>query len=339
MNRLIFLLSSLILFMTACNTDLPLPAPSAGKLVVIGELAGNDTVFLRAGQSVGLQSPGAVPELLENLQISLRDSSTGSMSALLERSDFRSSFLYTLPFSAPVVLSADRRYTVTAKHPERGEVSAAVYIPPAFTATLAGTVFADYRGDSVLRFDIDINDPRAAQSFYVLEVVQQEAAISGYFVMNGVQYDVNQYRYRYDSLRNAGAPTNGNIDTTYLGETVRQMAYTTDPLTDNSGSTIKGDGLYRRIFLSGKAFGGTTHRTQILVPRRSIYGYWPLFMETIVRVKSVAPDYYTFLKAYEQYDPSSDLTENTGPVNLPGNVKGGLGMVGGVFRQEVKVVY
>jgi hypothetical protein len=58
-----------------------------------------------------------------------------------------------------------------------------------------------------------------------------------------------------------------------------------------------------------------------------------------VYVKSVSPDYYDFLKAYEQYDPATGVGGNTAPLKLEGNVKGGFGMVGGVYRWKHSVVY
>jgi hypothetical protein len=56
-------------------------------------------------------------------------------------------------------------------------------------------------------------------------------------------------------------------------------------------------------------------------------------------VKSVAADYYDFLKAYEQYEPSMGVGGNITPANLEGNVSGGLGMIGGVFRWNLKLLY
>lgn len=329
------LIITLTALLNACNTELPLPASTADKkIVLLGELTANDSMHLRAGQSGPLNTGGAGLPLIEGLHLSAEDIQRGGSIALEEREDFVSIGLYTLPFTSAAMVAPGRDYRVAGRHPQLGEVRADVSIPKPFTARLAGTSFTNYSGDSVLLFDIDITDPDAVNAQYVIEALKQPVAIDGYFYFDGNEFSINTDRVLYDSLKRKGINIQEWYDTVYSGIFTRQSVYTSDMASENGVGKLFG-----RIFLQGKSFGGTIHHTQILVPRKAVYGLPDQYAQTVINVKSVAADYYTFLKAYEQYDPSSGLGGNTNPANLPGNVQGGFGMIGGVYLWQTAVLY
>lgn len=336
MKRSLFALLSLVL-LGGCNTDLPLPVSSGErKIVLLGELTANDTMFIRAGQSVLIQNSGAKPPLIRELQVTVSDRQ-GINTALLERLDVMSDTLFTVPFSSAAFVKAGDVYQISANHPQLGMVKASVAIPKPFTASLKGIGFTTYNGDSVLQFDIDISDANAASAFYVLEVIQQSVLIKGYFTYNGRELPIKDNEALYNNLKSTGTETHDRYDTVYVPQYSRREFYTSDAQSDNAGGSL--DRIYKRVFLQGKNFGGILHNTHMFIPQRAIYGQSGQLARTIVCVKSVAADYFTYLKGYDQYDPSSGSSGDAAPANLEGNVQGGFGMVGGVFRWQTSVLY
>jgi hypothetical protein len=246
--------------------------------------------------------------------------------------------LFTLQYSTPLIVQANKDYQMAGKHPRLAEVIANVHIPGAFTAVVADRASTTFNGDSVLSLDIDLADPEAAKAQYVIEVVKQPVGIDGYFIFNGTEYSIVDSRHLYDSLKGQHIPLSERYDTSYSNSYIRQQMYTTDISTMNLAGAPSGR-LFRRVFLSGKSFSGATHRTQILLPRSALYPESGQFALTVVYIKSVSADYFEFLKAYEQYDPSMGIGGNASPVELKGNVLGGFGMVGGVYKWKLGMIY
>ena len=322
----------------SCQTDLPLPATGgAEKIILLGELCAGDSVKVRAGQSTSLSASVPGQKLIKDLSLSLKDG-TGTVTALWGAEDFLSYTLFTLQYSSPNLVQPGTEYQLQGKHPQLAEVTATVHIPTPFTALVTGRAFSNYNGDSVLSLDLALTDPAAANAMYVIEVVKQPVSIYGYFLFDGNEYSISDNRRLYDSLKGEQVPLSERYNTSYSGTYSRQQMYTTDLSSTNLGGTPSGR-LFRRIFLSGKSFGGTTHHTSILLPRNALYGDFGQYAQTVIYVKSVSADYYDFLQAYEQYDPSMGLGGNASPVKLEGNVLGGFGMVGGVYKWKLEMIY
>jgi hypothetical protein len=316
-----------------CNKELPLPESGQRKIVLLGEMVAADTVLIRAGQSTPFATSTG-HALIQGLQVVLKDAA-GVPTSLAEREDPNASTLNTLPFSAPIILAAGKNYQVTAKHATLAEANAIVTIPKAFVATLNSVIMVSNGGDSALQFDIDINDVNAGSSYYAIEAFTESLYTTAYFQFAGTEYSLVDNQVLYDSLKLAGVPLTEWSDTTHTGLFYRANVYTTDPNSDNVGAgTAK---RYKRLFLQGKTFSGNTHRIAVFVPKSYGSGFGQL-TQTTVYVKSVADRYYDFLKAYEQYDGSVGTGSNVPPGNLPGNVQGGLGMIGGAFRVAFNVV-
>jgi hypothetical protein len=328
-----FIIALLSLSCIACNKELPLPEVGQRKIVLLGELVAGDTILLRAGQSTPFAS-GSGHELIKGLQVTIKEAGSAPTS-LTERDDPNASTLNTVPFSAPLVLTAGNNYQVTAKHVTLGDVNASVSIPKSFTAKLNSVNSVSNGEDSALQFDIDINDVNAASSNYAIESFTESLYTTAYFQFDGTSFTVVDNQALYDSLKGAGTALTEWTDTTHTGLVYRANLYTTDVQIDNEAA---GAGKrYKRIFLQGKTFNGSAHHIQIFVPKSYATGLGQL-TQTTVYIKSVASNYYEFLKAYEQYDGSVAAGSNIPPINLPGNVHGGLGMIGGVFRIAFSVV-
>lgn len=322
----------------ACDNTLPLPEPSDKdyRIVLLGELTGGDTIRLRAGRSLPVISNAQAPVVPQNISITIREGA-GQEIGLREREDHLKYSLLTLPFTHPSAVTAGITYRIDARHPQMPDAEVTVQIPAAFTAS-ATKRRDEFFGDSVLSIDIEIEDANAAQAQYVIEAVKEQVQIAGYFNYQSVEYLINANKWLYDSLKSAGVTLSERYDTLHSGAYARQTMYTTDPASENlSGG--QGGRLFRRVFLPGKAFSNGRHRTNILLPLASLYDQSGRNARTIVYVKSVAADYYSFLKEYEQYDESTALSNNANPQRLKGNVSGGLGMIGGVSRWQIAVVY
>jgi hypothetical protein len=331
-KRWLYLLSLLCLF-ASCENELPLPVPTEpAKITLIGELVAGDSVQIRAGQSMYL---GSAPQLPSGLQIILKDSA-GPETPFLQGADFKMYSLYTIPFSNATTIGAGKKYGIHAKHPTLGEVNAAVTIPNSFSATLVGKRFTSYAGDQVLDLDFDMNDNRSNAAKYVVEIVRRDITLSGYFFFQSIRYTVYDNKQLFDSLRNAGVALSGQIDTNILSDFDRQTFYAEDESSDDSTSSGR---LFRRIFLTGARFNGSLHRTHLFVPRTYLDEQPGQYVQLVVNIKSVATDYFEYLRAYEAYSGGPEPGSNIVPKQLPGNVVGGFGMIGGVWRWSSSVVY
>lgn len=325
----------ILCFFAACQTELPLPdASGAHKITLVGELTANDSVQLRVGQSMSFGA-GATPELLRGVAMSINDGAI--VTPLQEGDDYLSSSLFTLPFTSPAIITEGRNYTVSARHPELGEVTAAVAIPKAFSASLTGAMLITYNNDSVMRVDIALNDVNAGSANYVVDVVKQPGNTEGYFTYDFNTYLIADNQALYDSLHGAGVPLSEFYDTTFSDDFFRQEFYINDVLADNGGTT--GSNKFTRLYLMGKRFGSATHQTQLLIPRKPLFGEPGQFAKTVISVKSVAADYYTYLKAYDAYRIGAEPGSNNIPARLPGNVRGGYGMIGGMYRRQFALLY
>lgn len=327
-NILYHLSLSLLLFLPACGKDLALPASEHQKIVLLGELVADDSVYLRAAASTAVQSGATINEsLIQNLSISVKDKD-GNNILLSGREDDLSITEHTLAFSSGEQSKAGNTYTVTASHPELGIANANITIPNAFNASITNIANTDFNDESCLQMDIRIND-NAEKNYYVVEVLQQPFSVEPSFFFNGKWIKTSENFETYDSLQNAGVTTPERLDTFSIYMYNRLTYYTTDAQSEH---LLNGNGntLCRRVLLYDKAFNGSVHPASIFIPKSQLLeGY-----RTVLQVKSVAEDYFIYLKGYEQYDPFSGFSDTNTPVRITGNIRNGVGMIGGVFKRE-----
>lgn len=325
----------LLLLCAGCSRELPLPGAGAQrKIVLLGELAANDTVSLRAGQSTPFIG-GNSDILIEGLQMTITE--TGGAALPLSQSiDVNAPQLNTVPFSSPLKIQPGRGYRLAGRHAVLGEVSADVSVPGPFAAALRGSRMVSFSNDSALRLDIEIDDAGADSAFYTIEAFRQILTINTYFRHNGVDYLLSINRLLYDSLRVAGVSVPERSDTIVFSDATRVNLYATDALVDNAGASAGKQ--YKRILLQGKSFGGRSHATQLFISRQEGLGYFGQPVRVFLYVRSVDAAYYTFLKAYDQNGFGGFDGGSMPPSNVPGNVRGGLGMVGGAYRIKFSIV-
>jgi len=317
------------LMMPACGKKLPLPSTAERKIVLLGELVADDSMHLRAGISTVVQSGTTMnEELIRNLSINIKDGANNNIQLSGSEDDLSMSE-YTVPFSSAHKAQADNTYNVTANHPELGTAYANIKVPDAFNAAITDTFSTEYNGESCLQMNIRIDD-NAGKNFYVIEVVQQPLSIESAFLFNGNWLKTSENFHIYDSLMSAGVTVAEKLDTFYLQMQNRITFYTTDAQSEHllNGNT---NTLCRRVLLYDNTFNGATHQSVILLPKSQI---GMSDYHTLIQVKSVAEDYFLYLKAYEQYDPFSGFSNTGSPVRLTGNITNGIGMIGGVFRRQ-----
>jgi hypothetical protein len=319
----------------SCTDKLELPVKGERKIVLLGELVANDSIHFRAGQSIGIRDGAkGQMELVENLSISVND---GSRDIPLSGAPDDLTFTeFTIPYSAAEKIMEGRTYEVTATHSAMGKARVRVQIPRPFTADVTGGTTVMHQGDSCVYFKININDDAAAGNNYVIEVLQQPYTIEGYFYFNGQWLRVVQHFQTYDSLKNAGANVPEKQDTLLNRGYNRLYFYTTDEASEhliNGTPTAEA----KRLLLRDKNFVSPQHKSDIYIPKRSMGTPFPeLGYRTIIQVKSIAPDYFLFLEAYEQFDPYLRFNNTAVPVKIPGNIENGVGMIGAVFRIEFR---
>jgi hypothetical protein len=254
----------------------------------------------------------------------------GSTQTLAGVRDALSDSLRTVSFSTTAVTRHGARYTLTARHPAIGQVSAVVAIPQPFTATLMDTVRASYAAVPVMRTSIRIDDA-PGDHYYVIEAVKQPMKVKHEFFHGGQWRDVTLNPFLYDSLRTAGASFTERRDTTFGLSSSRISLYTDDAATENviNGSTAPV--AYRRILLSDRTFAGRSYTINVAIQSDAFAAFYPENRGRVrVQVKSVPKEYFDFLSRYERTNPE-DPAE---PDALQGNVTGGYGAVGGAAKVE-----
>lgn len=328
--HLMLILTSLILF--SCEKDLRLPSGVRQRIVLLGELVAEDSIYLRAGQSSPVQNGGLLnDQLINGLTISVRDAH-GLDWTLTGRADDVSGSEFTLAYSSPAVLQAGAAYQITAVHPELGTAECVVAIPGPFTAAVVDTVSQSYNGDDCLRFNIDIVDP-AGKNYYVLEVLQQPYLLEPSFLFNSNWWLISEYGQLYDSLISAGVILQERNDTSFQRTFNRLNFYTADneseTLIDGNNSQLSG-----RLLLDDIHFSQTTHTSSLLIPRNQLGGQFPgIGLRTLIQVKSISEEYFRYLKVYTQGSSSALFNGSTGSYPA-GNISNGVGIVGGVFRRQ-----
>ncbi len=325
----LFLLSIILLY-ASCQKELKLPGTGEPKIVIIGELTANDTVCLRAGQSVPIRSgPPLSVGLIKDLQMAIEQNGIPFM--LNGAEDDLSAALVTIPYSANYLIKPGASYSVRGLHNSLGEVTAQVAIPHAFTASVIDTASVVFGGEDALKFTIQINDPASGGERYAIEATHQTYMPIDYFLFNGQWLSINDYFFTYDSLKSLGIAVPEKTEITYSKSSTRAMLATDDPVSEQLLRGYGGNNV-RRILLSDQNFTGGTHITHVYIAKSALLpglGY-----RTLLQVKSVSDDYYRFLNSYEQYDPALGYNNSSAPVRVQGNVVNGLGMVGGVYRQQ-----
>jgi hypothetical protein len=318
---------------TSCEKNLELPSTTESKIVLLGEIVANESIYLRAGQSTPVKS-GTPPAkgLLQNLTLSVTDGS-GNVHTLNGAEDDLSSSEYTLAFSSITTPQPGMRYELTAKHDLLGTATAKLTLPKSFNAVIKDTTNVTFNGEQCIRINTQIAD-EGEKNYYVLEVLQQPYTVEPSFFFNGSWIKVSDNYTTYDSLVNAGAAIQERMDSFYLRTFTRVNFYLEDEASEH---VINGkrNQLAKRLLLNDKTFNGNAHVTSIIVPRGSLSQQFPgIGMRTLVQIKSVTEDYFHFLQAYEQMDPFSGIFNTATPSEVPGNVSNGVGIVGGVFKRE-----
>lgn len=325
---LYFLSLSLLLLSGSCEKDLDIAGAGEQKIVLLGELVAGDSIYLRAGASTVIKSGAVINEaLIQDLDISVNENNGTSIS-LSGHEDDLSFTEHTLAFFSGRQSKAGSTYAVTASHPELGVAHTSITIPEAFEASVVNTAVVDFKGESCVQMDIQIND-NAGKNYYVVELLQQPFSVEPSFLFNGQWIKTSENFEIYDSLQNAGVVVAERLDTFAMRMFNRITCYTTDAQSEhllNGNSNTQ----CRRVLLDDKGFNGSVHHTTVFIPvSQLIEGY-----RTLIQVKSVAEDYFIYLKGYEQYDPFSGFSETNTPVRLTGNITNGVGMIGGVFKRE-----
>ncbi len=319
--------------LSGCVTELTLPDPKADrKLVLLGELVADDTLSLRLGQSTPVtQGSVALPPDPTGLSIDFRKENT-PVATLVPHSDGRTPGLQTLLISAPLHIFSGSRYSIQVAGGRYPFVAATVQIPHPFVAAIIDTTTVPYAGGAALRVLFRIYDLGGENNFYSVEALRQRFSLAGHFIYDNDTFDLIRDKPLYDSLRAAGQHPIRRIDTSHADVYERLPIYTNDALTENlkvaTPYTVS-----QRILLTDNGFAGGRHDLQIYVPADRLRGSFPNDMGRILfTVKSLTPEYFGYLRAYETFTPATSTGYLAQPVRIESNVVGGLGVVGGCFR-------
>lgn len=313
----------------SCRKDLPLPdIKGSNKITLIGEFVAGDTFALRGGQSLAVKAGASLKfEILRDLSVEIKDAG-GNIYKMEGNEDSFSQRLYTIPFILNKKVQPDYTYQVKAVHQSLGIAEASIYIPGPVDAFVKDTTAYKYASDNTIKFKVQINDPATAVNYYAIEVIKQPLTITGYFYYNNDWLDMEVYSSLYNQLKSQG-PVTERYDSIYANEYVRQALYTADGNSENfkdKGSFTRS----KRVLLKDIAFNGEAYSTDVYMALDTITGRNGTAGRYTLYIKSIAKDYFTFLKAYESYDPSTGFNTLEQPVKIQGNISNGMGMIGGV---------
>jgi hypothetical protein len=271
-------------------------------------------------------------ELLAGLSVSISDDA-GFYMSLTGKEDSLSPYLYTIPFYANSPVKEGKVYHVTAAHSELGTATIDVAVPDPFTASVASSTNAIYASDTTLAVDLLINDQPGAH-YYVVEAVKQPMIIAGSFLHNSQWLIISENRFLYDSLKAAGVTLQKQFDTSFGSTYLRQSLYTSDANSENLKNNSSFN-QFRRVLLTDQKFEGSAYNTRVYLSKSR---YFPDSSaergRILLQVKSVSKDYFDYLRAYELYSPGMDYSSAGGPVSFKSPVKNGMGIVGGVYKQQ-----
>ena len=332
-----FILLLSVSVMPSCTKKLELPdIQSSKKITLIGELVANDSFYIRVGQSVPMSKNSSMYfELLQNAQVSITGSNQQTVNPVAQ-AELLSGQAYTIPFSSAEKIQHSQVYTIKVNHAELGEAQATIAVPSPFTASILDTANIRHSSADALQVDVAITDNPEMENFYVIEVLKQLVKVKRqiFFKNQWLDIDVFENKITYDSLLTSGVVIQKKSDTTYHRVYTRQGIYTNDIQTEN----VKDGDIYamnKRILLKDALFNGQTYTTRVII-RKEVNEFAEEMQKGVVQiiVKSVPKEYFEFLKAYEQYDPTAGFNSLAPPIKLKGNIQNGLGMVGAAYEQR-----
>jgi len=324
---------------SACKSDLKLPDIKAeGRIVVLGELRANDSVYLRAGQSIPVAKGSPMQYVLPGQLSMWLTYPGGNTEQLYSFYDSWAQLLHTLPFSAAQRIAPGGVYSLAATQSGLPPVSCMVRVPAPFTAEIKDTATVWVNGLNLLRVRIEIQDDAAAVNYYTIEGIKEFQEVDSTFTWQGAALKVPEHRELYDSLLQAGSPPAVTRDTIKAGNYGRIYIYTDDERAENL-KISNAQSASRRILLSDKAINGQRYTTQVYLDKTLFRSPDGPKGPVTIQVKSVSEDYFAYLKGYEQFEVSSDFNSLAQPVKVEGNVTNGLGVVGGVYLQQFQYLF
>jgi hypothetical protein len=300
-------------------------------MVLLGEISAGDSLHLRLGQSVPVtQSTKGLPQWPADLEAK----SYAGMQLLSQcrpHADELTDTLGTLVVPDGARTYAGVQYKVQVTGSGFPDIEAVVPVPSPFTVALTDTQTVFYNGIKALEITFRIYDLASEKNWYVFEVLRRRIEVAGTFNYLGIRYDINLYYPLYDSLLQAGQRPASNITTSLSQRAERLITYTTDGATENM-KLATAFSPARRVLLDDATFSGRSYDLKVLVDKSRFSGTAPYDLGQVTfYVKSVSDDYFKYLRAYETFTPATSGGFLSQPVRIEGNVKGGYGVVGGVF--------
>ncbi len=336
-----FLLPGFFLFgMASCVKELPLPnLEGLRRMVLLGELSAGDSLNLRLGQSVPVtQSTQGLLQWPADLEAKSYQG-TQLLSQCRPHPDAFTDTLGTLAVQDAARTYAGVSYKIQVTGSGFPDIEALVRVPSPFVAALIDTQTVRYNGLKALQLTFRIYDRGGEKNQYAFEAVRRGMKVQGTFEYGGSRYDIALYYTLYDSLRQAGQRPSSNIKVTPSQTAERLTTFTTDGATENI-KLATALSPARRVLLEDATFAGGTHDLTVLVDKSRFTGSAPYDLGQITfYVKSVSEDYFTYLRAYETFTPATSGGFLAQPVRIEGNVKGGYGVVGGVFSVPFPYVF
>jgi hypothetical protein len=314
----------------------PYPDQSLGnELVVLAEISAGDSLNVPVSKSIQVGSGGIISfEKVNSASVKIFRPDGKSYTLRLNTSPDYSTDPASI-YTAPSRPHSNTVYNLQVQDPLSGTVTAQTTLPSPVRVTRMDTSSEGRYGTDILHCKITLVDTPDAQHYYVFEALKQLVTLDHYFLWKGKRYDYDQPagKKSYATLKDSPGVLL-LLDTIPRNVFQRLNIFTDDGNVDNAQVSVL-DSPFRRIFLPGSYFAGSSYTTSVSIDRKYFRATQPASLGwVVIQVKSVSPELYHYLFWYEKYKTDVGSVPTSQLYSPPGNIQNGLGIFGGSSKRQ-----
>ena len=323
------------LLILSCKKN-PYPDQSLGnELVILAEISAGDSLNIPISKSIQVGSGGIISfEKVNSASVKIFRPDGKSYTLRLNASpDYATdpASIYTSP-SRP---RSNTTYNLQVQDPLSGTVTAVTTLPSPVRVTHMDTSSDRRSGIDILHCRLTLADTSDAEHYYVFEAVKQLVVLDHYFLWKGKRYDYDQPAGKKSYATLKDSPGVRLLLDTIPRNVFKRLNIFTDDINVDNAQVSSLDSPFRRIFLPGHYFAGSSYTTSVFIDRK----YFKANQNTdlgwvVIQVKSVSPELYNYLFWYEKYRTDVGSVPTSQLYSPPGNVQNGLGIFGGSSRRQ-----
>jgi len=324
------------LLLAASCKKTPYPDQSVNnELVILAEISAGDSLMVPVSKSIQVGSGGIISfEKVNSASVKIFRPDGKSYTLRLNTSPGFAGDPASV-YTGPQRPRSNTTYNLQVQDPLSGTITAQTTLPSPVRVSGLDTS-TDWRyGTKVLNCRFTLTDSPDVTHYYVFEAVKQLVQLSHYFFWKGVRYDYDKAdgKKHYQDLKDSPG-VKLLVDTLPLNTFKRLNIFTDDPNVDNAQVSIL-DSPFRRIFLPGSFFRGSSYTTSVHIDRKYFKADNNMGLgRVLIQVKSVSPELYNYLFWYEKYKSDVGSIPTSQLYSPPGNIQNGLGIFGSSSKRQ-----